>query len=279
MGWAYGRSAKMERRVVAAFARGLPAVGQPGKAGGPRVEPRCFVPVGRPLDEALNYYERARDESLKIGSTVDAELARINIAEILTDRGELAEAEALLLESLPRWRASAYRYFIGGCLSLLGRVMLRAGRFDESLTRLEDAKAHFLQVGAEQEVLDVDAQIAECRVFMKNYDAALELANDALRPAGPSKAVAKVVPLLERVRAHALLQQGDHAGARAALERSLAAGRTRDDPFEVTLTLLLLLELNRMEGIEPPPGVVAESQALLARLRVRTVPAIPFAAR
>ena len=34
-------------------------------------------------DEALSYYEQARDDSLKIGGTVDAELARTNIAEIL----------------------------------------------------------------------------------------------------------------------------------------------------------------------------------------------------
>jgi hypothetical protein len=51
--------------------------------------------VGRPLEEALSYYERARQESLKVGGTVNAALARLNMAEILTDRGEWAEAEAV----------------------------------------------------------------------------------------------------------------------------------------------------------------------------------------
>jgi tetratricopeptide (TPR) repeat protein len=73
-------------------------------------------------DEALAYYERGRDAALKIGSTVNAALARVNVAEILTDRGEWAEAQAVLLETLPFWRASQFRYFLAACLSLLGRV-------------------------------------------------------------------------------------------------------------------------------------------------------------
>ena len=182
-------------------------------------------------DEALSYYERAREESLKIGNTVDAELARINIAEILTDRGELAEADALLLESLPMWRALNYRYFLGACLALLGRVALRAGRLDAALNRFNEARAHFLHVGSQQDVLDVDARIAECRVFMADPDAALELAGVTLTRAATSKGVAKVVPLLERVRGYALLQKGDLPGTRKALAASLAAGRARRDPF------------------------------------------------
>ncbi len=103
-------------------------------------------------DEALSYYERGRDEAMKIGDTVGAALARINVAEILIDRGEWTEAEALLLETLPLWKASQYRYYLGGCLLFLGRVSLRLGRFDEALSRLEEAKTNFQQVGAEEQV-------------------------------------------------------------------------------------------------------------------------------
>src|SRR5439155_7076283 len=39
-------------------------------------------------DEALSFYERGRDALLGIGSVVYSALSRINIAEILTDRGE-----------------------------------------------------------------------------------------------------------------------------------------------------------------------------------------------
>ena len=177
-------------------------------------------------DEAMDYYERGRDACLKIGDVFGAAVARMNVAEILADRGELAEAEPILLESLQSWRASKYRYFLGYCLSLLGRVALRAGRMDDALGRFEEAKANFVHVGAEQDALATDARIAECNVFLGNADAALELAERALSRAASTNAVAPVAPLLERVRGEALLQRGDVDGARHAFAASLAAGRT-----------------------------------------------------
>ena len=99
MGWAYGELGKEGALDAACMrvARGLPACGQPGAAGA-----ACCRTLGVVCqwegrwDEALSYYERGRDAALKIGSAVDAAVARVNIAEILIDRGEWAEAEALL---------------------------------------------------------------------------------------------------------------------------------------------------------------------------------------
>ena len=71
-------------------------------------------------DEALSYYERARAAALKLGNTVNAALSRMNAAEVLTDRGEWTEAEALLLETLRVWRASQYQSYLGECLLWLG---------------------------------------------------------------------------------------------------------------------------------------------------------------
>ena len=226
-------------------------------------------------DEALSYYERGRDESVKIGNALNVAIARINIAEILIDRGELAEAEELLLETLPLWKASQYRFFLGACLSLLGRLSLRAGRLDEALKRLEESKANFVHVG-KGEVPPIDARIAECRVFKGDTDAGLALVDGLLGRAGSSNGGTKLAPLLKRVRAHALLQRGDLSGARQALETSLAAGRARKDLFETALTLLSLIELYRLEGAEPPSELVTESTALLDRLKIRVVPPILF---
>jgi predicted ATPase len=230
-------------------------------------------------DEALAYYERAREECLKISNTVDAGLARVNASEILIDRGEWAEAEAFLLETLPLWKASEYRYYLGACLFFLGQVSLRLSRFEEALSRLEDSKSNFLHVGAEEQIPQVEARIAECRLAMGSVDGALELAERLLSRASSSNGVARVASLLERVRGHALLKQGDLWAARDALEASLVAAKERHHRFELTLTSLSLIELDRLEGVEPPLELVNESRSLLGSLKVRAVPPVPVPAQ
>jgi hypothetical protein len=43
----------------------------------------------------------------------------------------------------------------------------------------------------------------------------------------------------------------------------------------VALTLNALIELDRLEGVEPPQEFVDESKAALARLKIRALPAVP----
>ena len=148
----------------------------------------------------------------------------MNVAEILLDRGELEEAQAFLLETLPRVARVPLPVFLGGCLWLLGRVSLRAGRIEEALTRLEEARALFVAVKREEEVLDVDARIAECRTFAGDADAALALRRTRSR-APRVEAGAKAMSLLERVHGHALLCKGDFAGARRRWRRASRGAR------------------------------------------------------
>ena len=280
MGWAYGQLGKegafgLMQRSLEIYQRSGNLVRQAGVLSSLGVVCQW---EGR-WDDALSYYERGRDTAVKLGSTVPAAVARINVAEILTDRGEWAEAEALLLETLPVWKAAQYRYYLAACLSLLGRVSLRLDRFDEALARLDEARANFLHVGAEEEVPAIDARIAECRVAMGRLDEGLQLVGEMLARADASNGVTRVVSLLLRIQGHALLQQDDLWGARDALESSLAAAKERNNLFEATLTMLSLIELDRLEGVEPPHEIVAESRSLLSSLKVRAVPPVPLPAR
>jgi len=224
----------------------------------------------------LTFYEQAGEANLKIGNTAGQPLARTNIAEILVDLGEWEKAEALLVGTLPFWRASRYRYFLALCLSYLGRALLRRGRTDEAIARLEEAKTTFLDVGSDHEVPTVDAWIAECRVCAGDADAALDIVRGMLTKLRSSTSIAKLVPQLERIRGAALARKGDFVGARGAFDASLAAGRERHKHFEVALTLLSLIQLHRLERVEPPAEIVEESRSLLARLRVRVAPPAPF---
>ncbi|MBK7743754.1 MAG: tetratricopeptide repeat protein [Betaproteobacteria bacterium] len=226
-------------------------------------------------DDAMAYYERGREESLRVGNLVHAAAARLNVAEILTDRGELAEAESLLQQTLPLWKSSEYRYFLGACHWMLGRVSLRGNRLDEALTRFDEARKLLLEVGAEHEVVDIDARVAECRLLKGDPDSALAAAEEMLGRADAAEAVARLTPPLQRVRGYAMLLQADPFGAREAFEASVAVARERNDAFELALTLNALTELDRLEGVEPPQEMVDESRAILAKLKVRALPPVP----
>jgi hypothetical protein len=121
----------------------------------------------------------------------------------------------------------------------------------------------------------VEARIAECRIYLGETEAALAMVNGLLGRAGSSSGIAKVVPLLERVRALALAQGGEVERARQGLDASLAAARVRRDVYEVTLALQARIELDRIAGVAPPPDVIAESEALVARLAIQALPAMP----
>jgi hypothetical protein len=111
---------------------------------------------------------------------------------------------------------------------------------------------------------------------MGDTDSALALADKLLDRAGSSESTRKLTPLLKRIRAHALMRRGDLAGAREALEASLAVARERNELFEILLTLRSLIALCQFEKVEPPSEVVAESTALRERLQIKALPAIPM---
>ncbi len=239
------------------------------------------LPVGRPLGRgAVATTSAVAIESLKIGDTVGAALARINIAEILIDRGEWAEAEALLLETLPVWRASQYRYYLGGCLLLLGRVSLRLGsprRGAESPRRGQGELRARSAPRSKSRSSTPGSRSAMSPSEMPTPR--LELARDMLsRAERLERRGAGGVAARSACRRTRCCMQGDLWGARDALDASLVAARERNDLFEATLTMLSLIELDRLEGVEPPLDMVNESRSLLASLKVRAVPPVPLPA-
>ena len=121
----------------------------------------------------------------------------------------------------------------------------------------------------------VDARIAECHEAKDNPQAALDLINEMLARADSSHGVQRILPLLQRLHGHALIQQGDLWGARDALDASLATANERKNLFEATLTMLSLIEVDRLEGVEPATEIVEESRSRLAQFKVRAVPPVP----
>jgi tetratricopeptide (TPR) repeat protein len=276
MGWAYGELGKeggldLLQRALAAFE----ASGNRARQADVLLNMGAMCHWAGRWDDALSYLERGRADSIKVGDTVGAALARMNVAEILAERGEWSEAERALVDVLPQWKASQFRYYLAGCQFFLGRVRMRIGRLDEAMSLLAEAKASFGEVGADEEVPPIEARIAECHVARGETDAALEITQRLVDRAGDSTGVTRVLALIFRVRAHALMLQGDLWGARDALDASLEAARERKSDYEAALTMLSICAIDRAEGVEPAQEMVGESRDVLARLKVRAVPPVP----
>ena len=276
MGWGYSVLGKeggeaLMLKALEAYQRSGNRVRQAGSLS--NLGSACYWD-GR-WDDAMAYFERGREELVRVGDLLNAAVASLGIAEVLSDRGELAEAELTLQKTVPVWKASEYHYFLGYCIWMLGRVSLRGNKVDEARARFAEARALLTDVGAEHEVLDIDARVAECHLLKGEPEPALALADEILAKPDSSGAIARLTPQLNRVRGYAMLMQGDPFGAREAFETSLTVARERKERFEIALTLNALIELDRLEGVEPPQEFVDESRAAIAKLKIRALPAAP----
>ncbi|MGH8946834.1 MAG: adenylate/guanylate cyclase domain-containing protein [Acidimicrobiia bacterium] len=224
-------------------------------------------------NEAIDFYERARQAAAKTGDPVNAERGTINIGEILSDQGHLEEAEVRFQHVYRVWKAADYRAGFALALSDLGRAAARSGRVDEGESLLRRARQEFEDVGDLASVVEVDSRLAECRLYLGDGPTALSLATDALARA-EALGVTEQVPLLERIRGESLMQVGDAEGARPALERSLQVARSRHADFEQGLTLRAMAKLALVTG-SAASQLQEESGSILRRLGVISVPEIP----
>src|SRR5262249_1723564 len=131
-------------------------------------------------DEAVDLFERARDAYTRAGSAVDAARTKANIAQILSDRGELEEAELLLNDALAIALAAGYHYDIALIRGYLGRNCTRAGRFEEGLALLDASRDEYEAAGLTLDVVRIDGYRAEALLLSGAPGAADELAEHAL---------------------------------------------------------------------------------------------------
>ena len=227
--------------------------------------------------EALGYYERANELNAQVGDVIRASLGRNNIAEILADQGRWEEADGLFREVERALRAANFRVAIAYVRANLGRTAARAGRFEEAAELLEEARRGAYDAGAATQVVEAEARLAELHVLRGEPDEALRALENAVRRSDAKEGVAAQEPLLHRVRGYALLQRGEVEAARAALEQSLEAARSRDADYERALAERALIDLAEVEGVEPDRELVATNAATLDALGVERLPAVPLA--
>ena len=139
--------------------------------------------------ESLAMFHRAADNFERIGDVARLGSTSYNVADVLIAQGRVAEAEPLLQKALAAARAVGRRRARRprGPGARQGVVARRAVRGGPGVPRggpdpVRGARAR------RQEVVDVDAAVAENLMLQGDLDAAIELAEDTMRPARPRRA-------------------------------------------------------------------------------------------
>ena len=158
----------------------------------------------------------------------------------------------------------------------MGRLLSRSRRHEEALALFEIARGMFQEMGDDGEVLETEARIAECQVFTGQSRKALETCDAAFILAREVGGVPPQLPLLNRVKGYALMQELRLGEAREALDESLAAARARQADYEIGLTLRAMVDVSRLAAEPIDTEAEAESEAILDRLGVVAVPDVPL---
>ena len=228
-------------------------------------------------DDALDLYARSKVAKARAGDVANAATQSNNEAEILSDQGRLAEAEALLRDALRVWSAAGYEIGAALATSNLGRAAARSGRHDEALELLHDAVDRFERIGAEGYVDETRARVAECLVLGAHPSDAQAVARTTLTRVRHEAPRSVLAVQLERTLGWAALQQGDPGAAQQHLDAALDEARELGAAFEVALTQRARLALSDLDEHERA-AARTEADAVLERLGVVAVPGVPHRA-
>ncbi len=207
-------------------------------------------------DEALECYQRAHDAYVETGDVVNAAVHQANVAELLINRREFAAARPLIVAAAQTHRAVG---FVDGALFdeiQLGRLLLGEGDLPGATHVLEEVLGESRSLSLFGTALEAAVNLAACRVEEGRGQEALSILAEAEEAAGSDAAIfAASVGL---VRAEALAQLGDLAGALEERASAVTAARRMDLLYELGLLLVL----------DDDPAATAEGRALLDSLGV-----------
>lgn len=211
-------------------------IGDRGGAGRVRKNLGLMAQLGGEWDRAIDIFERSRDDAEVAGEFVEAAASGQNAAEILIDQGRFDEARPLLEDALATLTA-AHHWYEWYVRRNLGLLEARVGNHDDAATLLAEARAGFAELKAIGEVTHTDVFIAEAELLRGAPKGAMDvldilgLANHPMEARGA------------RLRATAMVEAGQNAGADemlvSAANRATAAG----DVFEAAVCSWLLAEL------------------------------------
>jgi class 3 adenylate cyclase/tetratricopeptide (TPR) repeat protein len=231
-------------------------------------------------NDALTHFERAGKIFERIGDFAWASITSLNSGQVLIDQGRLDEAEPLLTAALEAQKEAGNLFDVACTTGVLGRLAARAGRFDEAHTLLAESRELLESVGDAVELLAEEAKFIELLVLEAD-PTALEAADAALARSTADGASMQTA-MLQRLRGWALLQAGELAAAREAMEASI--GIVRSDvanpsaesvDYELALSLDAVARVRGLLG-ERSEELEAERDTITRRLDVTALPQPPL---
>ena len=114
-------------------------------------------------DDALAYYQRAKDTFLRSGNPTSAAYGSMNSGEILVNQGRLDEAEPLLREAQRVLRASGAEDAKFAEIQL-GRLLMDRGDLEGAERSLTHAQIDAAAIGLHDSALEAAVHLADCHL-------------------------------------------------------------------------------------------------------------------
>ncbi len=196
--------------------------------------------------EAADLYTRAQEDSLRAGDRPNAAVAAVNLGELLVSRGDLGEAERVLIDARRVLRSTGRIPFALFAEAQLARCALESGDVARAAESLERIAAEAAQGDHSAVVLEVAIYRALADERAGRAAAGLD-AIETAAAAGGEEAALYAAPV-ERVRAACLTSLGRLDEARAALARALESAQAQGLLYEQLLVRRARAELANGEG-------------------------------
>ena len=218
--------------------------------------------------DAVELYEHGRERSERAGDVVGAAIASMNIAEIRSDQGRLAEAEPAARDALRVFRAAGFSELIATDCGILGRALSRAARHDEAAELLVEALELAERAGANLLEVGTLGFVAEDLVRKGEAAEGLQQVERARKQAAAIGGPGVYEPLLARVEGWARLELGELEEAERILSAALESDRSMISEFEVLMVIEGLQKLAQRRGESRSAADAAEAEAIADRLGI-----------
>lgn len=215
-------------------------------------------------DDALEFYERSRSESERVGNVGDVGFEDMNIGELLVNQRRLDEAEAVLRRASRVLRSIGFNYGAVFAEIQLGRCLVAKGDLDEAETLL--TSIHKEVDGSRMTATESALYLAECLVAKGQSEEALTLLDGVSGELSGEEAV--LAPTEARIRATALIAVGRYEEAAQHVKRGIEDATDRGLEYDRALLLGLQASLDSLGSIDQREEALEESRAILNRLGV-----------